>query len=72
MQLAARQLADTGLVRRNGDPLWCRVPFSNAPARGGFNLVPLALHGNSGGMGRMTRRTVPRAGPRHGSLLDMI
>lgn len=41
--------AYTELTRRNGDTRWYRVPFSDAPAQGGFNIVPIALHGKTGG-----------------------
>lgn len=41
--------AYTELVRRAGDGTWFRVPFAHAPMQGGYNVVPIALNGKSGG-----------------------
>jgi hypothetical protein len=41
--------AYTELVRRSGDATWFRVPFAHAPMQGGYNVVPIALNGKTGG-----------------------
>jgi hypothetical protein len=41
--------AYTELIRRNGDTTWFRVPFAHAPMQGGYNVVPIALKGKTGG-----------------------
>jgi len=41
--------AYTELVRRGGDGTWFRVPFAHAPMQGGYNVVPIALDGKTGG-----------------------
>jgi len=41
--------AYTELVRRGGDTTWFRVPFAHAPMQGGYNVVPIALEGKTGG-----------------------
>ena len=41
--------ACTELVRRGGDATWFRVPFAHAPMQGGYNVVPIALDGKTGG-----------------------
>lgn len=41
--------AYTELVRRAGDPTWFRVPFAHAPMQGGYDVVPIALHGKTNG-----------------------
>ncbi|HEY3414921.1 MAG TPA: DUF6055 domain-containing protein [Armatimonadota bacterium] len=41
--------AYTELTRRQGDTTWYRVPFSEAPMQGGYNVVPIALNGKEGG-----------------------
>lgn len=41
--------AYTELTRRAADTTWFRVPFAHAPMQGGYNVVPIALHGKQGG-----------------------
>ena len=41
--------AYTELVRSSVDPAWFRVPFAHAPMQGGYNVVPIALNGKTGG-----------------------
>jgi len=41
--------AYTELTRRGGDATWFRVPFAHAPMQGGYNVVPIALEGKTGG-----------------------
>jgi hypothetical protein len=41
--------AYTELVRRGGDRTWFRVPFAHAPMQCGYNVVPIALTGKTGG-----------------------
>jgi hypothetical protein len=41
--------AYTELTRRAADSTWFRVPFAHAPMQGGYNVVPIALHGKKGG-----------------------
>lgn len=53
----------TELVRRNGDTNWFRVPFSDAPVQGGFNIVPIALHGKTAGGYRVGVHLRPVADP---------
>jgi len=40
--------AYTELTRRAADSIWFRVPFAHAPMQGGYNVVPIALHGKTG------------------------
>ena len=46
--------AYTELVRRQGDSKWYRVPFALAPMQCGYNVLPIALNGKSGGDYKVT------------------